>query len=110
MRSETAQTPAAAQMAAAYNQQYGMALPQQHGHATRSAEQSHAHLAPAAGPQMLESLFPSRVDSLSGWARQSEAQQRSNSPQSSGYAGSQPRGSYDFEQGRYVHRAGDQET
>ncbi|KAL0025228.1 hypothetical protein WJX77_008845 [Trebouxia sp. C0004] len=110
MRSETAQTPAAAQMAAAYNQQYGMALPQQHGHATRSAEQSHAHLAPAAGPQMLESLFPSRVDSLSGWARQSEAQQRSNSPQSSGYAGSQPRGSCDFEQGRYVHRAGDQET
>lgn len=107
MRSETAQTPAEAQMAAAYNQQYGMALPQQHGHATGSAE--HAHLASAAG-QMPGSPFPTRVDSLSGWARQSEAQQRSNSPQSSGYAGSQPRGSFDFEQGQYVHRAGDQET
>ena len=109
MRSETAQTPAKAQMAAAYNQQYGMALPQQHGHATGSTEQSHAHLAPAAG-QMPGSPFPSRVDSLSGWARQSEAQQRSNSPQCSGYAGSQPRGSFDFEQGQYVHRVGDQET
>lgn len=109
MRSETAQTPAEAQVAAAYNQQYGMALPQQHGHATGSTEQSHAHLAPAGG-QMSGSPFPSRVDSLSGWARQSEAQKRSNSPQSSTYAGSQPRGSFDFEQGQYVHRAGDQET
>ena len=109
MRSETAQTPAEAQMAAAYTQQYGMALPQQHSHATGSTEQSHAHVAPVAG-HMPGSPFPSRVDSLSGWARQSEAQQHSSSPQSSGYAGSQPRGSFDFEQGQYVHRAGDQET
>ena len=46
---------------------------------------AHAQAAPASG-HLPGSPFPARVDSLSGWARHVDAQQRSGSPQVNAYA------------------------
>ena len=109
LRPDTVQTSLAeAQMASAYAQQYGVALPQQHGHTVGTANAGAVHVAPVAG-QMKGSPFPARVDSLSHWARQREGQQ-SSTPQPNSFADSQSGGSLEFEQGRHFHHTGDQET
>ena len=92
------QSLAEVQMLSPYAQRYGLALPQQH-----AQEGASAQLVPAPG-QPPGSPFPARVDSLSGWARHNEGQRRSNSPQSNAYAAGQQPGSFEFDQGQYVHQ------
>ena len=110
LRLDTVQTSLAEpQMASAYAQQYGMALPQQHAHTVSDVNAGAVHVAPVAG-QMTGSPFPARVDSLSHWARQRERGQQSSTPQPNSFADSQSGGSLEFEQGRRFHHTGDQEA
>ena len=97
--------PSEAQHSSLYNQQLGAGLGQQQ--ATAAGSQARPSVQHA--PSQMRSPFPSRVDSLSQWGRQGDAQQRSASPQSDSHSGRQ-RNSFEFEQGQYAHHAAGYES
>lgn len=98
--------PLEAQHSSLYSQQLGAGMGQQVTAAGSEARSSVQH---ATATGQMRSPFPSRVDSLSLWGRQGDAQQRSASPQSDSHSGQQ-RSSFEFEQGQYAHHAAGHES
>ena len=91
----------AQQPSSAYSQRADVGSSQQQAPDASSNAGPSAQHGSVAG--QMRAPFPSRVDSLSHWGRQGDAQQRSASPQSDGYGGQQ-RGNFEFESGQYAQR------